>query len=164
MFDRIARILSHDCGPFWQFVKYGVIGVAATCVQAAVFYALAASWLKCLGSDDWAVRLLGLPAADVTDAVRALRFSVATALGFVVANVFCWLMNRWFVFRAGRHVWYVEIALFFAVSATAMLLATVLSGVLISRLGLMTSIAVVVEVVVSFLFNFFIRKFVIFKG
>ena len=164
MSDRIAKILSHDCGPFWQFVKYGVIGVAATCVQAAVFYALAATCLKCLGSDDWAVKAFGLPSADVTDAVRALRFSVATALGFVVANVFCWLMNRWFVFRAGRHRWHVELALFFAVSATAMVLATVLSGVLISRMGLMTTMAVAVEVVVSFLFNFFLRKFVIFNG
>jgi putative flippase GtrA len=164
MFDRIARILSHDCGPFWQFVKYGVIGVAATCVQAAVFYAFAATCLKCLGSDDWAVRFLGLPAVDVTDSVRALRFSVATAMGFVVANVFCWLMNRWFVFRAGKHRWYVEFALFFAVSATAVLLATLLSGYLINRMGLMTSIAVLIEVVVSFLFNYFLRKFVIFKG
>ena len=164
MFDRISKILSHDCGPFWQLVKYGVIGVAATCVQAAAFYALAATYLKCLGSDDWAVKSLGLPAVEVTDAVRALRFAVATALGFVVSNMFCWIMNRWFVFRAGRHSWYVELALFFAVSATAMALATVLSGVLIKRLGLMTSIAVVVEVVVSFLFNYFLRKFVIFKG
>ena len=35
---------------------------------------------------------------------------------------------------------------------------------LIDGFGMMTTLAVVVEVVVSFLVNFFVRKFVIFKG
>ena len=58
MIERIERILSHDSGPFWQFVKYGAIGVMATLVQTGVFYALATTCLKCLGGDD--VRPLSL--------------------------------------------------------------------------------------------------------
>ena len=54
--------------------------------------------------------------------------------------------------------------MFFSVSGLAMALATAISWVLIHQWGLMTTLAVLVEVVVSFLFNFFIRKFVIFKG
>lgn len=164
MSDLIKRILSHDCGAFWQFVKYGVIGVLSTVVQTAAFYILASTALRCLDGDDFAVRFLSLPAAGVSDGVRAWRFGLATGIGFLISNLFCWLMNRAFVFKPGKHVWYIELAMFMAVSGFAMLLATVLSGILISRFGLMTTIAVLVEVFVSFVFNFLIRKFIIFKG
>ncbi len=136
----------------------------ATCVQTVVFYLLAATCLLCLTADDPAVRFLGLPAASVTDAVRAVRFALATAIGFAFSNTFCWLMNRWFVFRAGKFAWYVELLLFTSVAALAMVIATALSGVLIERLGLITTFAVLIEIFVSFILNFFIRKFIIFKG
>ena len=159
-----ARILSREAGAFWQFVKYGIIGAMATVVQTAVFYASAATILPFLKSDDWAVRLFSLPAVEATDAVRSLRFALATAIGFVVANIFCWLMNRSFVFRPGRHRWWTEAAMFFAVSAGAVAVATVISALAIRFFGLMTSLAVVIEVGISFFFNYFIRKFVIFNG
>ena len=100
MREAVRRFLSHDCGPFAQFVKYGAIGVAATCVQFAVFYALASTCLRCLTADDTAVRLLGLPGAEFTGAEpwyasRWFLAGVATAVGFVFANIFCWLMNGW---------------------------------------------------------------------
>ena len=160
---RVRRFLSHDSGAFAQFIKYGVIGVMATCVQMVVFYVLAATVLKCLGPDDWAVRFLGLPAVSVTAGVRALRAAIATAIGFTVANVFCWLMNRLFVFKPGRYRWYVEFFLFFGVAALATVVALGVQSILIKYVGLMTTAAVIVEVIVSFFFNFFIRKFIIFK-
>ncbi len=162
--QRVCRFLSHDSGAFAQFVKYGVIGVMSTVVQMVGFYVLAATCLKCLGPDDWAVRFLGLPAVDVGDGVRAFRAAIATAMGFTVANVFCWLMNRLFVFKPGRFRWYLEFALFFGVAALATVIALGVQSLLIKYAGLMTTAAVIVEVIVSFLFNFFIRKFVIFKG
>ena len=164
MSNLIKKILSHESGPFWQFVKYGCIGVMATCVQAAVFYLLAATLLPCLKADDWAVRVLSLPSAEVTDAVRGVRFVWATAVGFVFANVFCWLMNRWFVFKPGRFRWYVEFGMFFGTATIATAIALGVMKVLIDGFGMMTTLAVVVEGVVSFLVNFFVRKFVIFKG
>ena len=116
----VRKILSHDSGPFWQFVKYGVIGVRATLVQTGVFCVMAATCLKCLTADDWAVRFMGLPSAAFTGeeawyASRGTLAAAATAVGFVVANVFCWLMNRWFVFRPGRFRWHVELAMFFEI-------------------------------------------------
>ena len=162
--QRVRRFLSHDSGAFAQFVKYGVIGVMSTCVQMVVFYVLAATALKCLGPDDWAVRFLGLPAVSVVAGVRAFRAAVATAIGFTVANIFCWLMNRLFVFKPGRYRWYVEFALFFGVAALATVVALSVQSLLIKYAGLMTTAAVIVEVIVSFFFNFFIRKFIIFKG
>ena len=165
MIGRLKNILSHDSGPFWQFVKYGAIGVMATLVQTGVFYLLATTCLKCLKADDVAVEYLGLAAASgLTDGVRAFRFAAATSVGFVFANVFCWLMNRWFVFRPGKFSWYVEFGMFIGASTVATVIALGVSSALISWCGLMTTLAVVIEVVVSFLVNFFVRKFFIFKG
>ena len=169
MSKRLEKILSHDCGPFWQFVKYGAIGVAATLVQTGVFYLLAATCLRCLGSDDVAVRFLGLPAAEFSGneawyATRGSIATVATAIGFSVANVFCWLMNRKFVFRPGKFRWYVEFAMFFAAASLATAIALAVMKILIDSFGMMTTFAVVIEVFVSFMVNFFIRKFFIFKG
>lgn len=160
----VREILSHDSGPFWQFVKYGVIGVLSTCVQTGVFYVLAATYVKCLGVDDWAVRFLGLPSVELSDSARAFNFGIATALGFVISNVFCWLMNRWFVFRPGKFRWYSEFAMFFGAATFATVVAIGVSSMLIRYMGLMTSFAVVIEVLVSFFVNFFVRKFFIFKG
>ena len=160
----VRRFLSHESGPFAQFVKYGVIGVMSTVVQMVGFYVLAATCLKCLGTDDWAVRFAGLPSVAITDGVRAFRAAVATAAGFTIANIFCWLMNRLFVFRPGRFRWYIEFGLFFGVAALATVVALGVQSLLIKYAGLMTTAAVIVEIIVSFFFNFFIRKFVIFKG
>jgi putative flippase GtrA len=163
MCDTLKKILSHDSGAFWQFVKYGVIGVMATLVQTGVFYLFAATCLKCLADGDMAVEFLGLPAVEISDSLRALRFTAATAVGFAVANLFCWLMNRRFVFRPGRFRWYVEFSMFFLTSGAATVVALAVSSAMICWLSLMTSAAVIIEVLVSFLVNFFARKFLIFR-
>jgi putative flippase GtrA len=128
------------------------------------FYLLAATCLKCLGADDWAVRFLGIPSVEVSDGLRAFRAAVATAGGFTVANIFCWIMNRLFVFKPGKFRWYVEFLMFFGVAALATVVALGVQSLLIRYFGMMTTAAVIVEVAASFLMNFFVRKFVIFKG
>lgn len=165
----LKRVLSHDSGPFWQLVKYGVIGVMSTCVQLGVFYLLAATCLRCLTADDWAVKSLSLPAAEFSGAepwyaARWFLAAAATAVGFTASNVFCWLMNRAFVFRPGKFRWYVEFAMFYAAAATATGIALLAQSALIAWCGMMTSAAVVIEVVVSFMVNFVVRKFLIFRG
>lgn len=165
----VRRLLSHDCGPFAQFVKYGAIGVMATCVQMSVFYVLASTCLRCLTSDDLAVKLLGLPsvAFDGTEAWWVSRWflaAVATATSFTFANVFCWIMNRLFVFRPGKFPWHVEFALFYGAAAGATVIALCVQSGLIRFFGVTTSFAAVIEVVISFLVNFFTRRFFIFKG
>ena len=157
-------VLGERLSWFFQFVKYGTNGVIATYVQTGVFYLLGATCLMCLSPDDWAVKYLGFPSVDIADGVRAVRFASATAVGFVVANVVCWLMNRWCVFKPGKFRWYVELALFFAASTLATVVALGISSALIRLAGLMTTIALVIEIIVSFLVNFFVRKFFIFRG
>lgn len=164
MSEFLSRVLSHDCGAVWQFVKYGLIGVLSTVVQTVVFYTFAITCLKCLKSDDWAVRLCSFPVSDVPDTLRAKRFTVATAIGFTFANVFCWLMNRLFVFEPGLYSWYIEFLMFFASSALAVGIAVYLSWALIKYFSIMTTAAVFLEISVSLMFNFLIRKFLIFNG
>ena len=169
MYNFLRRVLSHDCGPFWQFVKYGAIGVASTCVQTGIFYLLAATLFKCLSPDDWAVVHLGLPGVEFSGdepwyLSRGTLAIVDTAIGFTCSNIFCWLMNRAFVFRPGRYTWYVEFGMFFGAASLATIIAMGVMKVLIDALGVMTPIAVVVEVVFSFFVNYFIRRFYIFKG
>ena len=159
----LRRILSRESGAFWQFVKYGVVGVMSTLVQFVVFYALAATVLKCLTADDWAVRLLGFPSVDISDAIRGLVFTLDIAIGFVASNVFCWLLNRRFVFVPGKFRWYVEFGMFFGVAGLAWAIATGLSALLIHFCGMMTTLAAILEVTVSFLLNYFSRRFFIFK-
>ncbi len=157
-------ILCERLRGFAQFVKYGAIGVIATYVQTVVFYVLGTTLFSCLGPTDWAVQYLGLPSVVLSDGVRAIRFAVATALGFTLANIVCWLMNRWCVFQSGKFKWYVEFGMFYLAALIATLLALGICTALIRWCGMMTTIAVAVEVVVSFLINFFVRKFFIFKG
>lgn len=159
----LRKILSHESGAFWQFVKYGVVGVMSTAVQMVVFYILAATAVKCLKADDWAVKFLSLPSVDISDALRSIYFAVDMAIGFVAANIFCWLLNRAFVFRPGRFLWYLEFAMFFGAAATAWAIATGLSALLIHFFGIMTTQATIIEIAVSFLINYFSRRFFIFK-
>ena len=167
--ETARHLLSHDAGPFWQFVKYGAVGVFATCVQMTVFYVLAVTCLKCLTADDWAVVHMGLPSVAFSGeepwyAARWFLAAAATAVGFVVANMFCWLLNRAIVFRPGKFAWYTELALFFCASSFATLVALAVQSVLIRHFDVTTSFAVVVEVAVSFVVNFCARKFFIFRG
>lgn len=164
----IRKILSLDASPFWQFVKYGIIGVAATIIQTVVFYLASSFVFKCLTEGDFAVIYLCLPKAHFTGlepwyATRGMLAAFNTAFGFVVANIFCWLMNRLFVFKPGKYSWQKELLLFFLVSASATIIALGIMKVLIDSLGVSTSFALAVEVLASFFINFFIRKFFIFK-
>ncbi|MBO5643298.1 MAG: GtrA family protein [Kiritimatiellae bacterium] len=164
----IRKILSLDASPFWQFVKYGVIGVLATLIQAIIFYVASSLVFKCLASGDFAVVYLGLPEANFTGdepwyATRGMLASINTAFGFIIANIFCWLMNRKFVFKPGKYSWLKELVLFFSCSASATLVALGIMKFLIDSMGASTSFALVVEVLASFFINFFIRKFFIFK-
>jgi putative flippase GtrA len=166
--EKVRNVLSHDCGPFWQFVKYGVIGVMSTMVQYAVFFLLAATCLKCLAPDDIAVRFLGFPSAEFTGgepwyATRGMIAAAATGIGFVVANLFCWVMNRMFVFKPGKFPWYTELAMFFGTSTLAMVISLFIMKILIDQLGMMTTVAGLLNVFISFMINFFVRRFFIFK-
>lgn len=151
-------------GLIWQIFKYGVIGVVATAVNLVVAELCAAYVWPCLGPDDLLVRRFGFASAAVTDAARAHLAVFCNFVGFFVANVLCWLLNRRFVFTPGRHRWLVEYALFLAGSGFAILCGSALIWALVRFRGMQTTYSFVVNVMASVAVNFVVRKFFVFKG
>lgn len=147
-----------------QIFKYGLIGVLATAINLAVAEFLAAFVWPCLGSDDVLVKYLGFASVDIPDALRANRAVFCNLVGFVIANLVCWLLNRKYVFTPGRHHWLVEYALFMAGSLFAVLCGNALIWLMVRYYGLQTTYSFVVNVFASVLINFVVRKFFVFKG
>lgn len=151
-----------------QFVKYAIVGAIATAVNAAVFFVAAYTLFPCLTADDKVVTLLSkfvefeLP--EMSDAVRSINALVCNAIAFVFSNTVCYLLNRLFVFKPGRHGVAVEALLFFAVSGLSFAAGSAGQTALIAWAGLSTSIAFAAFLVASLAFNFVLRKFVVFKG
>lgn len=164
MIATIKRQLGHDAHPLVQFLKYGVAGGMATGVNILVFFLCGWFLLPCLTQDDITVRLLGLTAPAIPQGARAFNAACCNALGFVISNIFCYALNRMFVFKPGRHHWVMEFALFFAVSGISWVIGTAIQTLLIARAGAQTTLAFGANIIAALLINFAMRKFVIFKG
>ena len=160
----IRKFLSHEAGPLQQFLKYAIAGGMATASHILVFY-LCAIWLfPCLTADDWAVRLLGLTVSEMPGGTRVLNAGICNALAFVCSNAFCYVLNRRFVFRPGRHPWGIELLLFFGVSGISMVLGTAIQSWLIAQFALQTTLAFGANLITSLLINYAMRRFFIFRG
>lgn len=159
------KALSHDAGPMTQFVKYVVAGGIATGVSILLFYALGSMIWPCLTDDDFIRRLLNLPvAAGLTDDIRGWRAVYCSVASFLVSNGVAYGTNVLFVFKRGRHHWLIEVGLFYLVSGVAMGVGTLTMKILISQVGLTTTIAFGANLVSALLINYAMRRFVIFKG
>ena len=149
---------------FWQIFKYGVIGILATAINIAVAELFAAYVWPCLGADDVFVKYLGFASTALADAERATRAVSCNLVGFFVANVVCWLLNRRYVFTPGRHNWLVEYALFLAGSGFAILCGSALIWALVRFYGMQTTYSFAINVMASVMVNFLVRKFFVFRG
>jgi len=161
---QLGKLLSRDAPQAVQFLKYAFVGAFATAINIVVAEALAAWVIPCLGADDILVSKFGFPVAGIPDGARAARAVACNIVGFVAANLACWVLNRAFVFRPGRHHWAVELALFFGGSALAVGIGSGIIYLTILIYGVQTSWAFLVNVVVSVMVNYVVRKFYVFKG
>lgn len=160
----LSRILSRDANPVVQFLKYAVAGGFATAVHILTFFLAGFFVFPCVASDDILVRLFGLAAPVVEEALRARNAVFCNIIAFLVSNTVCYIINRLFVFKPGRHSMVVEFLLFFAVSAISVGLGTFLMGVLIDQFGIQTTYAFGANMVCSLAINYALRKFFVFKG
>lgn len=163
MFERKA-ILSPEAGPGVQFVKYAICGGIATAANIVIFFLLGWHLLPHLKSDELLVRILHLQLPDISNELRAHNAVVANTIAFLISNAVAYLLNIWFVFKAGRHHWLLELGLFYAVSGVSFLIGTALMRWLIRDFGLATTVAFGSNMIVALLINYAMRKFVIFKG
>jgi putative flippase GtrA len=118
----------------------------------------------CVTPEDPLVKLFGLHAPDVVDELRARYALYSNVVAFFVSNTVCYLANRWFVFKPGRHHVVIEFLLFLAVSAVSMAVGTTLMVVLIRRFGMQTTYAFGANILSSLAINYVMRKFFVFKG
>lgn len=153
-----------EAHPLIQFAKYGAVGGLATLVNIVAFSLFAWKVFPCVSADDPVVRLFGIAAPEIDEALRAGRTVWSNACAFVPANVFCYALNRIFVFRPGRLSVWLEFLSFCAVSAAATALGTFAMNRLVAVWGVQTSLAFAANLVTAVMFNYALRKFVIFKG
>jgi putative flippase GtrA len=160
----LARFLSNDASPLAQFIKYAIAGGVATATHIVTFFTIGFWLIPCVGQDDILVKLFRLTAPAMDDATRATRALICNVIAFVVSNLVCYLLNRLFVFKPGRHSALVEFLLFLAVSALSMSIGVSIQTWLIAHFGIQTTIAFFACTVTSLLINYVLRKFVVFKG
>jgi putative flippase GtrA len=162
--ERWNHYLSHDAPPFVQFIKYGLAGGVATVTHVLAFFLAGFFLFPCVSAEDPLVKLFGLVAPAVEEALRA-RYAVFSNLAaFLISNTVCYVMNRLFVFRPGRHHIVIEFLLFLAVSAVSMTVGTTLMGILIKQFGVQTTYAFGANILSSLAINYVMRKFFVFKG
>ena len=162
--EKVDHLLSTDAPPFVQFLKYAVAGGFSTVVHILTFFLAGFFLFPCVTGDDIVVKLFGLAAPVVEEAVRARNAVFSNVVAFAVSNTFCYVLNRLFVFKSGRHCMVVEFLLFSGVTAISASLGTFLMGVLIHQLGIQTTLAFGANMVCSLAINYVMRKFFVFKG
>lgn len=160
----IRQFLRREASPPVQFVKYVIAGGIAVASHTLIFFLAAWLVLPALNENDIVVRLLGLEVKEMALELRARNAMINNVPAFLVSNAVAYLINIFWVFQPGRYPWYIEAAMFFAVSALAMLLGTGIMGLLIQYLGWSATTAFSANLVTALLINFTLRKFVIFKG
>ena len=164
MINQLKRQLGHDVHPMVQFIKYGVIGGLSTGISVVVTFYLCWKVIPCLTENDPLVRLLRITVVPPDESVRGLSSVYCNGIGFVVSNAVCYILNRLFVFKPGRHHIVVEFLLFFGVSGLSWGFGTSMQYGLIEYYGMQTSGAIFINILCALFVNFAMRKFVIFKG
>jgi putative flippase GtrA len=164
MITFIKKQLAHDTHPVVQFIKYGIVGGMSTGVHIVTFFFAAWQIFPCLTANDIAVKLLGITVTPMSESVRALYALYCNIIGFCVSNVFCYLLNRIFVFKPGKHHIVIEFILFFGVSAISLAVAAGVQTVLIRYLSVQTTLAFGANILCALFINYAMRKFFIFKG
>lgn len=162
---KLKDFLRHDAHPVAQFIKYVFSGGLATATHIVVFFFC--GWLlwPCLTHDDILVKLFDIGITETLSVQqRAWHAGYCNTLGFFISNSVCYVLNRLFVFKPGRHHWGVEFLLFFAVAGISMVLGTTLQTTLITLWEVQTTWAFGGNILISLCINFIMRKFVVFAS
>lgn len=178
MMEWLQHFLSHDASPLMQFIKYAIVGGLSTGVHILTFYFFAWCIFPALQANDHLVWLLRkflpfLPppghhrvelAPGEEDRLRARNAVICNIFAFFASNVFCYILNRLFVFKPSDRYWLVEFILFCGVSAISIGLGSVMMQQLIRRFRMQTTYAFGANMVCSLLVNYALRKFFVFSG
>ncbi len=160
----IEQLGGNDTDGVAQFIKYAICGGLATVTDMAIFYLLSWRFFSALKTDDIAVRIFRLKIKPVTEERRARNFIINTGIAFIFSNFVAYTLNALWVFEPGRHVWYIEMILFYAISLVSIAIGTALGWAMIKFMKLSTTSSYIGKLTASLLINFVCRKFIVFKG
>lgn len=164
MHDLLQQFLQREASPLVQFVKYALGGGVATSVDMLVFFLVAWRLLPALRADDPLVTRLHLSVRPVDEAIRSRRFIYITGIAFIFSNLTAYLINIYWVFQPGRHAWYIEVALFYAVSGISIVIGTAFGWALIRFMHFSTTASYVGKLVAALMINYVCRKYFVFNG
>jgi putative flippase GtrA len=160
----LEQFMGREATPLVQFLKYAIAGGIATAVHITIFHMVAWKLFPALQPNDWFVKLFRVETMPEDDQMRARNSMRSNWIAFLISNMVVYLINIAWVFEPGRHPWFIELLLFYLVSAVSIVLGTSLMGWLIRRFGMLTTFAFGANLVTALLINYALRKFVIFKG
>jgi len=147
-----------------QFLKYSMCGGMALATDMVVFFLVAWLLFPALTESDLFVRLFHMQVEAVPDEVRIANFRFGNVFAFMVSNFVAYILNVLFVFKAGKHNRWIELGLFYLVSAISVAIGVEIGALLIRSFNLSTTFSYVAKVISTTLINFAARKFIIFHG
>ncbi len=154
----LIRIKKRDVPALVQFAAYATCGVMATVMHNGLVILLSYFVFP-------AVKNLMVDGVVLDELVRKHNLILNNTIAFPFGCVVAYLTNIMFVFSPGKHNRMMEMLLFFGVAAVAFFPSLwIIDILLIKYPWLPSTVAQLAFVFTSFLVNFFMRKFVIFKG
>jgi putative flippase GtrA len=148
----------------FQFLKYSICGGVAFAVDMIVFFLVAWLLFPALTEGDLFVRVFNMQVEAVPENIRMINFCIGNVIAFIASNLTAYIMNIFFVFKAGRHSRWKEVVLFYLVSAVSVGIGVAIGAGLIQAFGLSTSTSYIAKAVSTALINYAARKFIIFHG
>lgn len=164
MKEFILQFFSPECSPLVQFLKYAIVGGIATAVHVLVFHLAGWKLFPSLQNDDLFIKVFKIKMEKEDNALRSRNSMINNWIAFLISNMVCYILNVAWVFHAGKYPWYLEIVMFYAVSAISIALGTFLMGWLIKKFGMLTTYAFCANLFTSLAINYAMRKFLIFNG
>lgn len=120
-----------------QFFIYFIVGGLATIVEWVAFYVL--------------------------NSLFAVHYAFATTLAFILSTAANWLFGRLILFRDSKQNTAKELVKIYMVSIIGLLMNIAIMFVAIEKLGIQDMIAKIIATGIVFIWNFLIRKLVIYK-
>lgn len=150
-------LISRDAHPLLQFMKYGLCGVAAAVTHNGVMIALSLTLYP-------AGKGMLVDGQVISEALRSHNLVLNNAIAWPFGTLVAYWLNIAFVFTPGRHSKWMEMVLFWIISAIGFFPGAFVVHWMAEGLGLPSTISQLGFIFTSVLVNFLCRKFVIFKG
>ena len=119
-----------------QLALYVIVGGLATVVEWAAFY--------------------------IFNEMCAINYMIATALAFIISTFANWAFGKIILFKEKQNV-LKELAKIYLTSIAGLLMNLLIMWIAVNLIGINEMISKIIATGIVFLWNFFIRKFLIYK-